>query len=60
MFSYIVLLFHVNYIDEFLKNQIEAVIHDAEEQSSFHVGGSCIDNVLCLKELHEKIVSHIY
>ena len=37
-----------------LKTRMEATIQEAEEQSGFCAGKSCIDNIFCLKQLCEK------
>jgi len=41
-----------------LKTRMEATIQDAEEQSGFCAGRSCIDNIFCLKQLCEKSISY--
>jgi helix-turn-helix protein len=37
-----------------LKTRMEEIIQDAEEQSGFCAGRSCIDNIFCLKQLCKK------
>jgi hypothetical protein len=38
--------------------QLEGNIQDAEEQSGFRAGRSCIDNIFCLKQLGEKSINY--
>ena len=38
--------------------RLEGIIQDAEEQSGFCAGRSCIDSIFCLKQLSEKSTSY--